>query len=325
MNDFLEILAYTRSDSSGYSNLFWSVVLAFLIVSLIYRRIKKTSQTNMADLTLVVDETTTQPGQVLEAAVELVPKKDFQIRRAVAQLVRVETYVVKKSSGRSGTSYHKSTLEESMAEEVFILDQDVQAMDSIVTTVEFLVPQYALPTMQGKTTRGITPGVSWMVQSEFDIASKFDLEEEQEIIVHMPPKVDTLPYRPVVAESEHSMSTITMSIHTADVYKGSNFEGILRAEMNKDTNISGVVIKLEGTEKFGDVSTSLDIDEVVFDVDTTLHAGRIYDWPFQLDTSKANMPSLQLIKSKVEYSITGRLDISMRRDPSVTQDVNIFI
>ena len=331
MDDFIEILALHGgshySGSSKNSNPLPGILgLLGIAGYVIYKKIKKISQANMADLTLSVDldGATAQPGQVLEATVELIPKKDFQIQRAMVQLVRVETYVDKRNT-RHGTSYHKKTVDESVAEEVLWQEHNVRMMESIMTAVKLLVPQDALPTMQGKTVRGITPGVSWTLKSQFDIPSKFDLEEEQEIIVHQPLEIEALPHRPVVAEAKHSICTITMSIHTADVYKGNNFEGILRAEIHRETTISGVVIKLEGTEKFGDISTSLDIDKVVLNTDTMLQPGRIYDWPFQLDTSKAEVPSLQLSRSKVEYSITAKLDIAMRRDPPISQDVKIFI
>lgn len=318
------LLAYSHHSRSSSGDLFAYVVAAICAaVAAIYRKIRKSATARMAGLTLTVDETTVEPGQELAVAVELVPKKDFHIKRAVVQLVRVETYI-DQVTRRRRTSYHEKTKKKVAAEKVIVEGEEAREKRSVAADVRLAVPWDALPTLQGRAVRRKTPGVSWKVVVKFDVPNKFDPSEEQDIVVSNPSSMSAAPPRPTVAESNSSVCSLTLLLDSADVHQGRGVAGVFRVQMHKEADISRVLVKLEGIEKFGDVSDTADIDSMELPQHTPMQAGRVYDWPFQFKTSEDTIPSMRLDKSKVEYAVTGKLDRSMRRDPTVSQEVNIL-
>lgn len=302
--------------------LFCLMLLAVAIWLII--RMLKNSRSRTADLALTVDKTAIHPGQALQASVEMALKRSVKVRRATVELLRVETYILKVRN-KHGTSYHRKTVEHSVAGQVFVEGQELQAKDRVETGMTCTVPWDALPTARGHIVHGIIPGVSWKMKAKFDIPNKLDITKELEITVNEPPIAGVPTPRPTVAESDHRACSLTLLLDSADIYRGGSLQGVLRAQMHKNVDVDRVIVEFSGIEKFGDVKRTVDADELILFQDPVLQAGRTYEWPFLVDTREGNVPTLQLDKSKVEYSVTGKLDRKMRLDPSVSQSIRILV
>ena len=111
-----------------------------------------------ADLNIRVSGNTYQPGDEVEARIELVPREDLHVRLGKVELVRVET-CVQITRSQYGTHYSKKTHAVSLAEETLIENQTVRRMGGHRRDVRFRLPMDALPTMNGAVVQKIEPGI----------------------------------------------------------------------------------------------------------------------------------------------------------------------
>lgn len=288
--------------------------------------IKKLANSRMAGIAMTIDSTTAQPGQELEVTVGLTPRRNFRVRRAVVQLVRVENCI---DEGSGNSVYHERKFQKVVAEEVLFEGQKLQAMPRVDTVVKFVVPLDAVPTVQGRGinlfVRKMATGVSWWIKVKCDVHGKFDLSKKQEIVIHKPPSIDVLPQHPGSAVFYHSVGTLTLSLLSANACSHGSLEGVLKAAMHTDISVSRVMVALERYEAFGEIGVSEDIAESVLSQKDKLQDGQTYEWPFRLEVGDIKIPSMSTDKSTVEYRVTGKLDIARRRDPSVSKTVDLVI
>ena len=289
-------------------------------VSAVSARIRGIAIARTAYPALAVDEAEVEPGRGLTVAVRLEPKRDFHVARAVVQLIRVEAYPLDEGSA----AYRWKTREEIVNEEVFMVSQDAHAMRAVDAAVEFVVPRDSLPTMRSRIVNGGTLAISWRVRVRFDIPNRFDPVAEQQISVSRPRAADVPPPRPAVAKSDRGGCSLVLSLDSADVVQGGSLTGRVRVQTRRDARISSAVVEFGGTRIFGNQSEPVDVDKSVLAEGVGLQAGRMYEWPFYLDTAEADVPSLRVGKSEVVYGVTAKLDRAMRRDPSVSLPVTVL-
>lgn len=300
------------------------ITLALLSAPLIIRKSRAIARAKTAELVLTASETTLRPGQEFEVAMRLASKTDYHIRSASVQLVRVETWVNSRRH-KNHVSYHPKKRERTVVEEVLAEEQELLALHNVDTAAKLTVPRDVVPTLQGRPVHGIVPGISWKVKVECDIPSKVDLFAEEDIVIHRPPGVDVPPQRPALEESVNSVCALSLALKSADVCSYGNVEGVLKARMLKEATVSRVVVVFGGHEQFGDESVPVDIGESILAQKETLQSGQTYEWPFKLYVGKVDVPSMITRKTVVEYAVIAKLDRTLRRDPSVSQTVTLFI
>lgn len=309
-----------------------AVLICFLVIpsvapgwwGKVFRKSRGIAASRTSGLALRVSAATAEPGQELEVEVELAPKRDFHIRRAVVQLVRVEVYV-KETKQRHHSSYYMSQVEEIAVEHVIFEEQAAHKRRNVEAAVKLTVPQDVLPTIQAPLVNRIKPGIFWRVKAEFDVPGKVDLVAEKDILVRKPPRTDILPSRPTFAESDNKTCSLTLSLESADICSQGSLAGVFQVKMLKDIDISGAAVELSSYARFGEAGSSIDIDKSVVAQATRLLAGRTYEWPFNLNIGPVTAPTLHTDKSMIGYYVRGKLDRKMRVDPSVSQDINVHI
>lgn len=283
-------------------------------------RIRRIATAGTAHLVLTVDETEVEPGRALTVSVKLVPKKDFRVKRAVVQLIRVDTHTLAEGLG----AHPWKTREKIAEEKVFIEGKDVKAAQDVEAAIELTVPRDALPTMRSRIAGRCALEISWMVRVKIDIRAKFDPMQEQQIVIGEPLDAGALLPRPAVAESDSGGCSLMLSLDSADVLQGSSLTGVVRVQMRKSARISGAVIEFGGSRGIGYKHESVEVEKLLLSQDMELQAGQIYEWPFQLSTAQADIPSLSVGKSEVLYAVRATLSRRMRSDPRVVQPVEVL-
>ncbi len=275
-----------------------------------------------ADLNIRLDKTALQAGDELKARVELVPKEDFHVRLGKVELVCVETNVQTVRS-QYGVSYHKKIHTRSVAEETFMENRIVRRLAGASTDVRFVLPPDALPTLEGTAVKKIQPCIAWEIRASLDVTRARDMRQSQEFEVARPLTNEDAPPGPVVAKSEHRQCVLTLDISRSEARSGDRLDGSLRAEMLEEVSASEVRVELVRVEKFGNEAQDHSIDTVSLEQDATLQSGQTGKWRFQLDVGQVGVPSLKTENSSVKWLVKGILDLRMRRDLRVEQEISV--
>lgn len=284
-----------------------------------------------ADITMNLDRHTVQAGEELEVRVEIFPKKSFQVREARIELVRLLRYVDKHTTGSSSgsgsrrTEYRALTRRTSVVQEAFLHGAQLQQKSPLSEAVKLAVPPDTLPTLTGAVSHGVQPGISWQVKAVLDVAKARDPSKKQDIVVVKPPSLEAPPPVPAVAESQRRKCALVLSTASTDVRSHGAVEGTLQVHMLKDANVDGVVVRLVRVEEFGDAREAVEVRKLTLEHNPALPAGNMREWPFRLDVGQVDVPTLRAYRSSVAWSVEGRLDLKMRRDPVVRQPLNVDV
>ena len=274
-----------------------------------------------ADMELHIDKTVLHPGDDVEARVSLVPKSDFHIRHGTLELACVETYV-QTTSTQYGTQFHERTQILSQAEETFSSNGAIRKGASYSTSITLAVPPDALPTVNGATVNRIQPGIAWKVTTTLDVAGARDIRQTQEVTVVQPPTVDDAQPRPVIAQSTHRQCVLTLTLSSGNARSGDRMNGSLRAEMMQDVTAAEVRAELVRVEQFGNSGQDHSVDMVSLERDVSLESDRTREWRFRLDVGQIDVPSLKTEKSSVKWLVKGIVDLRMRTDLRVEQEIS---
>ena len=288
--------------------------------------IQKFFKSSKAHLAIEVDKDKAHPGEELEVYVEVIPKKDFCLKQGKVELVRIETYIdrVQEHNERTFREYYykKRTRDRIIVEEIFLKDANMSAGNNYSSDVKLTVPQNVIPTLYGAMAEGIIPGVSWEIRSKLDVPRAIDPYDEKDLVI-LPSDhsgAESMP-SPMMAESKRRKCILTMSINQNRIHSEETLEGIVRVEMRKDVEASCVRVELERIERFGDVSKTITVKEIRLAHAEELQSSSMHDWPFSFNIGKVSVPTLQLDKSYVKWKLSARLDIKMRMDPIVEQEL----
>ena len=201
-----------------------------------------------ADLNVRANRNALQPGDELEARVELLPREDFHVRLGTVELVRLETYI-QTVRHQYGVSYHKRTHADIVASETFMENQTVRRLGGSSTNARFVLPQDAIPTLSGSIFQKIQPGISWEIRALLDVTRARDMRQSQELKVARPPVSDDQPPRPVAAETGHRQCNLALELSQGEAQSGDTLNGALRAEMLDSVEAAEVRIELVRVEK----------------------------------------------------------------------------
>ena len=270
-----------------------------------------------------LDKTEVRPGDELEVHVDVIPKKDFYVRQGRVKLVRVETYIDRVHNSKGRDYYSKRTRAKSVVGETFIQDESMLSMRMRSASVKLVLPSDILPTFNGGTVRGYTPGISWKVVVTLDVPKSIDSRTVREVVVLKSSESVDLQSFPVSAEASKKGCSLVLSLSGGDVSSGGTVEGVFYVEASRDTNVSEVRVELVRDERFGDVGKTVSVDELSLQQDVMLCEGRRQEWPFVLNVGQVEVPSLKIDRSSVVWSVKARLDMKMRRDPLVRQEINV--
>ncbi len=277
-----------------------------------------------ADLNIHITDATLHPGDDVEARVELLPREDFHVRLGKVELVFVET-CVQITKSQYGTHYSTKTHNRSLAEETIMEDKIVRRWGGISTDVKFALPPDALPTLSGTPVQKIQPGIGWAVTAFLDVTMARDMRQRQEFTVVRPPAPQDPSPHPTETVSKHSQGDLALSLSRSAARSGDRIDGVFRAEMVRDVNPSEIRVELVRVEKLGNESQDHIVDVVTLERDETLRSGDKREWDFQLDVGHVTLPSLETEKSSVKWLVKGILDIRMRRDLRVEQEISVNI
>ena len=273
-----------------------------------------------ADINVRVSGNEFQPGDEVEARVELMPREDFHVRLGKVELVRVET-CVQITRSQYGTHYSRKTRDTSLAEETLMENRTIRRMGGSSTDVRFVLPPDSLPTMSGAVVQKIEPGIAYEVRVSLDVARGRDISESQEFTLGGIPTPDDAPPLPAVERAEHRQCALALELSRSRAKSGDRIEGSLRADMLDDVEVAGVRVELVRSEKFGNEAQDHVVDKADFDRDATLQSGQAREWRFSLDVGQVDVPSLETDNSSVTWLVKGILDRKMRRDLRVEREI----
>ena len=275
-----------------------------------------------ADLNIRMSGDTLEPGDALDARVELLPREDFHVRLGKVELVRVET-CVQITRSQYGTHYSKKTHDTVLAEETLMENQIVRRLGGSSTKVRFALPQDALPTLSGATVQKIQPGIAYEVRASLDVTRARDISRSQAFSVARIPAPHDAPPLPVVEEAAHRQCALALDMSRSQARSGDRIEGSLRAEMLEEVAAVGVRVELVRVEKFGNESQDHVVDKIAFERDAPLLSGETHEWRFTLDIGRVGAPSLETEKSSVTWLVKGILDRNLRRDLRVEREISV--
>ena len=275
-----------------------------------------------ADLSIRVSRNTLELGDELEARVDLLPREDFHVRLGKVELVRLETYV-QTVRHQYGVSYHKRTHAGTVAEETIMEDQIVRRLGGVSSNVRFVLPQDAIPTLNGTIVQKIQPGIAWEVRVSLDVTRARDMRQGQELTIVRTPVSDDPSPRPAAAAASHRQCNLTLDLCHSGVGSGDRMNGVLRVEMLDNVEASGVRVELVRTEKFGNEGQDHIVDKAILEPEATLQSGDSHEWRFTLDVGQVNVPSLTAEKSAVTWLVKGILDRRLRRDLRVEREISV--
>ena len=274
------------------------------------------------DVNIRVSGNEFQPGDGVEARVELMPRDDFHVRLGKVELVCVET-CVQITRSQYGTHYSRKTHANVLAEETLMENQTVRRLGGSSTNVRFVLPPNALPTLNGAVVQKIQPGIAWEVRLSLDVARGRDISESHEFTLGRTPTPRAAPPLPAVEEAEHRQCALALELSRSEARSGDRIEGSLRADMLDDVDVAGVRVELVRSEKFGNEAQDHVVDKADFDPDSTLESGQAREWRFSLDVGEVEVPSLETEKSSVAWLVKGILDRKMRRDLRVEREIGV--
>ena len=155
-----------------------------------------------AELKIHIDKMTegkivARPGERLEIHIEFTPKKDFYIRQATVELIRIDTHIDERteynyhsdsddslfSPRDRRTVYRPVNDKQVILTVVFLENENVYAADTQTAEVRLTIPPGTLPTVIGDTQHGINPGVFYKVQTTLDIPKSLDVREVHELLI----------------------------------------------------------------------------------------------------------------------------------------------
>ena len=275
-----------------------------------------------ADLNIRVSGDILQPGDEVEARVELLPREDFHVRIGKVELVQLEDYV-QTVRHQYGVSYHKRTHAGVIASETFMENQIVRRLGGSSSYAKFALPQDAIPTLRGSVFQKIEPGISWEIRALLDVTRARDIRRVETFEVARPLADEDAPHRPVAAAAERGQRTLTLDVSQGEARSGDTLSGALGAEIRRDVDTAEVRVELVRVEKFGNEGQDHVVGRAVLDRDVTLRSGEAREWNFDLDVGQVNVPSLKAEKSSVTWLLRGTLDRRMRRDLRVEQEISV--
>ena len=275
-----------------------------------------------ADLNIRVSRGTLEPGDELDARVELLPREDFHVRLGKVELVRLETYI-QTVRHQYGVSYHKRTHAGVVASETFMENQIVRRLGGSSDRASFVLPQDAIPTLSGSIFQKIQPGITWEIRALLDVTRARDMRYSQELTVVGPPVSDDRSPLQVATENRHRQCNLTLDLSRSEARSGDRIDGVLRVEMLDDVEVTEVRVELVRVEKFGNEGQDHVVDKAVFERDATLRSGDGHEWRFDLDVGSVKVPSLEAEKSSVTWLVKGILDRRMRRDLRVEREISV--
>ena len=277
-----------------------------------------------ADFRVELSETRLQPGDELNVRVSLIPRDGFQVRRGRVEILCVESYVdrvdnVRTSSYGSGTRGLRLTHILDRYEKVFMDDSRVHRGLPHYFDVDWSVPQNATPTAAGKGLDLNDVGITWVVRTSLDVTGARDFNDSQVITV-VTSLLDEA-CGPVVAEEAHNECAISLTLPSGSARSLEIIEGVFRAEILSDMNLSEVRAELIRVEAFGYQGEDYQVDIVTLENDLELRQGEAREWRFQLETGQVYAPSLRTDLSHVRWMVKCVLARRMRVDTFIEREV----
>ena len=275
-----------------------------------------------ADFRVELSATTLEPGDELNIRVSLIPRDGFQVRRGRVTIECEEIFVVQSYQTRTGiTQPLKTTHLLSRWEEVFMADYRMRRGLPYFADVNYTVPQGAQPTVSGVSVGSIRVGIAWTVTTHVDVAGARDFHDSQNISVVMPAAPSDAESVPVVAQSEHDWCALTLTLPTEYARSHDTLEGVLRAQVSQDIDLSEVRAQLVRVETFGENTDTYEQDMGKLDDALSLRRGETREWRFQLNTGQVDAPSLRTDNSVVTWLVKCVLARRMRFDARIEQEI----
>ena len=276
-----------------------------------------------AELRVELSKRIAQPGDEIEVRVSLIPKGNFNVREGKVELVMLDTYI-QRIQNQYGASYHKRTNNEVIASETLMGESAVRRGVTLASDFRFVVPENALPTLNGAEHRKIQPGIAWGVRASLDVASARDLNEVGEFVVR-PSAPDGEPAGSASVQERHRQCVLSLELSQDRARSGDAISGVLRAEMLRDVKVDDVRVELARIEKFGDEGNEITVDQVTVTEDATLPAERTMETSFNLDVGQVSVPSLKTEKSEVRWVVKGILSRSLQPDLRVEMEIPVGV
>ena len=131
-----------------------------------------------------------RPGDKLEVNVEFTPKKDFYVRRATVELVRIDRHVSERTvydsdfglRGRK-TVHSQETERHVIFTVTFLEDENVYANEKQTSEIRVTIPSDILPTVIGIPEHGVKPGIFYELRTTLDIPKALDVREAYELLI----------------------------------------------------------------------------------------------------------------------------------------------
>lgn len=276
-----------------------------------------------AELRVELSKRVALPGDEIEARVSLIPKSDFHVREGKVELVMMDTYI-QRVQNQYGASYHKRTNDEVIASETLMGDGAIRGGVTYSSDFRFVVPEGALPTLNGAEHRKIQPGIAWAVKASLDVASARDLSENGEFVVR-PTEPDDEPANPTSVEESHRQCILELSLSQGKARSGDRISGVLKAETLRDVKVEDVRVELARIEKFGDEDNEITVSQVIVTEDVSLPAEQTMETSFDLDVGQVSVPTLKTEKSEVRWVVKGILSRNLQTDLRVEAEISVGV
>ena len=289
-----------------------------------------------------------KPGDEIDIDARLLSEEPIFIREASIDLVCNETfwYTVKATGAawvgnypgygeenRGGPPYtaagrpgrYKASRELVRLSQIFLTNCNIKARESLPEQSEISLTTYGSP----PSVAGETACIEWQVYSSIPAKGAMATQQIGRLQVVSPlPKESFCAVgqtdSPIVTKAFFQQCAISLSLPSNWAWSGQAIGGELMVTAHRDQYIPQVRAVLECWERAGVKQSVAPIALVVLQHGAELKAGRVYQWPFQLQIPDRPLPSTRTDETTVVWRVKGALGRVFRTGLEVQQQIQVF-
>ncbi len=288
-----------------------------------------------------------KPGDEIEVDARLLSEEPVYVREASIDLVCNETfwYTVKATGAawvgnypghgeenRGGPPYtaagrpgkYKASRELVRLSQIFLTNCNIKPGNPYQSRARFRLPPTAPPSVAGETAC-----IEWQVYSSIPAKGAMATQQIGRLEVVSPlPKESFCAVgqtdSPSVTKAFFQQCAISLSLPSNWAWSGQAIGGELMVTAHRDQYIPQVRAVLECWERAGVKQSVAPIALVVLQHGAELKAGRVYQWPFQLQIPDRPLPSTRTDETTVAWRVKGALCRVFRTGLEVQQRIQVF-
>jgi hypothetical protein len=264
---------------------------------------------------------TGMPGEFLEVAVSLRPRKDMSARQVRVELIGKELEYQRLRGGHQHSGAVEKRRINTFSRTVSVLQEECNLREGVPerwgTFIQ--VPDDAPPSCKGEVV-----DVNWAVRAVVDVPRRSDLATEAPVQVLAAP---VAPGENAIADRAHKQCDLGLEFPRQAAAGGRQIEGRLRLTANDTFAVRGIRVELVTSEQAGIKGELRKIRKTrvreQLEGPGSLNTQDTRSYRFALDAPSSGMVTMQSPKSSLRWLVRATVDRRMRQDLKVEGTIHI--